>query len=84
MRSAAVVFALVLAACASAPAQKSVMTTKPTASAKIETPTCPSHLALATPIRDPLPPPAAWVHREAPAPASETIECANLSQREWK
>lgn len=57
---------------------------EPKPSATVATPTCPSHLALAAPIRDPLPLPASWVHREAPAPASETIECANLSSREWK
>ncbi|MEO8796302.1 MAG: hypothetical protein ABI551_00325, partial [Polyangiaceae bacterium] len=31
-----------------------------------------------------VPPPPSWVLRPAPLPASETIECANLSTREWK
>ena len=85
MRASAVAFALMLSACASAPpAQTTIAPPAPSATAKAETPACPSHLALATPVEGSLPPPSSWVHREAPAPASETIECANLSQREWK
>lgn len=62
--------------------QKIIAPPKASASAQV-TGTCPSHIEHPRAITSAAPPPASWVVRDAPAPASETIECANLSQREW-
>ncbi|MEO8875756.1 MAG: hypothetical protein ABI461_09235 [Polyangiaceae bacterium] len=45
---------------------------------------CPSHIAHPNAVAMPLAPPVDWLVRETPAPAGETIECANLSRREWR
>ncbi len=72
-------------ACGPTESANQKITAPPKASASAPSPgTCPSHIEHPKAIAGIVAPPAAWVVRDAPAPASETIECANLSQREWR
>lgn len=74
-----------LAACESTPPPRPKIATKPAASASSTSAIgCPSHIEHPKAISAPLPPPASWVVRDAPTPAGETIECANLARREWR
>ncbi len=73
-----------LAACGPSESTNPKIIAPPKASASTQlTGTCPSRIAHPHALTS-VAPPASWVVRDAPAPASETIECANLSQREWR